>query len=613
MKKSRLLLLSIILVAALLRFYSLGADPSILLDSGQVGDEGYWLYNARNLATFGQTAKDNFYHDFAAAPVFSFAAYLSFLIFKTGFWQARLVSAIAGLITVFMTYKIAKRISLEVALLSTLLVSINTMLLLHNRLAVGESLSIMFATLGFFFLMSAKRESLSGAAFAFSILSKTTSFLYLPSAGLLLLSNLRQREQTVKNIIRFSVPFLGLLFFIFGTLYIKWGRQINQIYSTFGTWLAPRTFGDIWQNALNFFQHPFWGSPFLFSLLLLAIINAFNFITDTKSRTHERKFLLLWFAGIFILGPFVARLSNARILGLVVPIAVLGSQTVIDRRIRKIDLKKLSNILGLGKLIYASVALVASIPIGLILAKLILAIVKRATLDPTVVYKLPYYAVLIILVLWIVAFKKRIFLEKILLFDVYLLMFLPLASFIPLFWSYLGFFNLTSGPSSTSVSIITAFSFFLFYFFMKKQSRVNSVVIPLLAVYIFFNIAGITTVLYRPTYNIQNASLELGQIIGNNSLIGFYAHELAVGNKSWPIYWAPNLNNVGEVNSNFRIYNPRFLLVTQTFDSLPGSLEAWPNEKSVNGRVSYITTLDLSRSFWKAKREFKIDVYKIVN
>lgn len=43
-----------------MRVWNLGADPSLFLDSGQVGDEGYWLYNARSLALFGQTAKDDF-------------------------------------------------------------------------------------------------------------------------------------------------------------------------------------------------------------------------------------------------------------------------------------------------------------------------------------------------------------------------------------------------------------------------------------------------------------------------------------------------------------------------------------------------------------------------
>lgn len=613
MRRTKLLFFLIIILAAFLRFNSLGADPSILLDSGQVGDEGYWLYNARNLALFGQTAKDDFYHDFAAAPVFSFAAYLSFLIFRTGFWQARLVSAIAGIITVLFTYKIAIRISSKIAFLSMFLVSINTMLLLHNRLAVGESLSIMFATIGFFFLFRVKSEAQSGAAFALSILSKTTSFLYLPSAGLILLSNLRVSEQVAKSIIRFLIPFSGIVLLIFGVIYKEWGRQISLIYSSFGMWYAPQTFTDAWQNALNFFLHPFWGSPFLFSLLLLAIINAVDFITDAKDRTGERKFLLLWLAGIFILGPFIARLSNARILGLVVPIAILGSQTVVDSKVRKIHLKKLNNLLGLGKLIYSLTALIASIPIALIFAKVILAIIKRITADPVVVYKFPYFAVFIILVFWIITYKKRLLLEKFLSFDVYLLMFLPIVSFIPLFWGYLSFLGLASVPTSTAAWVIIAFSFIPFYMFMKKPSGVNLLVIPLLDVYIFFNIFGITTMLYKPTYHIQNATLALGQIIRENSIIGFYAHELALGNKSWPIYWAPNLNFVGGVNSNYQKYNPTFLLVTQTFDSIPGSLEAWPNEKSLDGKVSYITTLDLTRSFWHAKREFRINVYEIAN
>ena len=110
-------LILIFVLALAVRIIYMGSDPSILLDSGQVGDEGYWLYNARNLALFGETVKDQFYHDFAAAPLFSFFSFLSFSVFGVGFWQARLVSALAGFLTVFFSYKIAARFGKNVAML----------------------------------------------------------------------------------------------------------------------------------------------------------------------------------------------------------------------------------------------------------------------------------------------------------------------------------------------------------------------------------------------------------------------------------------------------------------------------------------------------------------
>src|SRR3990167_3220287 len=158
--KKRIIIL-IFLVAFLARVVYLKADPSILLDSGQVGDEGYWNYNARNLALFGQIAKDEFLHDLAAAPLYSFFSYISFNIFGVGFWQARLVSALSGLISVIFTYKIARFFGQKVAIVSSALVSINVLFLLHNRLAVPESLAIMFLITCVYFWMQ-KNYFLSG-------------------------------------------------------------------------------------------------------------------------------------------------------------------------------------------------------------------------------------------------------------------------------------------------------------------------------------------------------------------------------------------------------------------------------------------------------------------
>ncbi len=611
MKKHKIVFVLVIILAAFLRFNSLGSDPSILLDSGQVGDEGYWLYNARNLALFHQTARDDFYHDFAAAPLFSVGALLSFLAFGVGFWQARLISALAGVITVLFTYKIALKMSVKVALLSALLVSINTLLLLHNRLAVGESLSVMFATVGFFFLLKEKKEALGGAAFALSILSKTTSFLYLPSAGLILLTNIRNKNITVKKILKFLIPFSGLVLLTFGSLYTIWGRQIGLIYKTFGNWYAPETLSDIWSNVGRFFLHPFWGSPFLFTLVILALANAINYLSDKRTRTTERKFLILWFCGILILGPFISRLSNARILGLIIPIAILASQTVFEIKTSRIQLKSLSFFSGAKKNLNFAIAIIASIPIALISAKVILAIAKRLTANQLIVEKLPYLSLFLVVIIALIAFRKKWLIKEFIFFDISILLFLPIASFVGTFWSYLNFFDLLSGPKTAVVSSIVAVLFVIFYIFLNRNQSTKILVLPFLGINILFNLVGISTIVYKPTYNIAESSASLGSLVGKQGVIGFYAHELSIDAYFWPIYWAPNLNFVGGVNSNYQKYNPKFLLVSRVFDSVPGKLDAWPREDNVNAKVSYITTLDLTRSFLGAKREFKLDLFRL--
>lgn len=611
MSRFKVLLITIFIVGGFLRIWNLSADPSILLDSGQVGDEGYWLYNARNLALFGNVAQDDYYHDFAAAPFFSFVSYLSFLVFGVGFWQGRIVSATAGIVILVFTYFIARGINRSVALLSTFLVAINTLLLLHNRLAVGESLSIMFATIGFYLLLKKTGAVMPGFAFAFSLLAKTTSFLYLPSACLIIMSDLSNRRHTLGRFIRFSVTFSSLFLFIFGFLYLNWGRQISLIYSTFGTWYVPRNLAELWQNVFNFVIHPFWGSPFLFTLVILAILNSLNYLFDRKRRTYERKFLILWILGIIIFGPLISILSNARLLGLVVPIAILASQEITNPDIRRFDFSRFKLNLISKKPILLFFTVIASIPVAAITAKIVLALIKRGTGDAMVVYNLPYFAIVFLVLISVAVIKWRGLLTGLVKFDCLIMLFLPIASFIPLFWGYLNFFALAPAPRTTIISVIIAIVFVCFFFLVRVASFQKRFVFFLLLIYIIFNIFGILTIFYKPSYKIKASSDKLGEIADSQSLIGFYGQELAIGNRSRPIYWAPNLNYAGGLNSNWRKYDPKFLLVTQYFDSKPENPEAWPNEKTIGKGVHEITSLDLTRTFLKAERVFKITVYEI--
>ena len=253
-----------------------------------------------------------------------------------------------------------------------------------------------------------------------------------------------------------------------------------------------------------------------------------------------------------------------------------------------------------------------SVPIAVIGAKLILAATKRLIDDATIVYKLPYLALFFLIIFAVISLKNRRFFDTLLKFDLYILLFLPLASFIPLFWGYLNFFEFAPPPQTTVVSTITIISFVAFYLLIKKVTFSRTFIVSFLAIYVIFNILGIATMLYKPTYRIKNGADELGKIIGKHSFIGFYGHQLAIGNRSWPIYWTPNLIYVGGVNADYQKYNPRFLLVSEVFDSIPGSLEAWPDTKSVNQNTRKVATLELSRNFWRAKREFRLSVFELL-
>ena len=593
------ILISVFLLSVLVRVLNLGLDPSILLDSGQVGDEGYWVYNARNLALFGKTADDDFYHDFAAAPVFSLFSLISFTLLGVGFWQARLVSALAGATTVFFAYKLALPFGRKVAILAVVFVSFNTLLLLHNRLAVGESLSYAFLTASFYFL-TMRRLTPAGIGAALAMLSKTTSFIYIPS--FLLTTGWK-----------FLPSFLLAIAAIYLPIILVWGDKVSLIYSSFGVWYRPASLGELWQNIFNFFTHPFWGSPFFFILATAAIVNIFNFWAVGEKKIGERRILITWILGILVLGPLISRISNARLLGLVVPISILASQTLIDRRSSYVDFKKIIGKIKNSRLLETSFILFISYPTALILSKLALAVLKRTSGNLEIVNNLALLSFLLFPLVALVFFKLRRYLQDSLVkFWVIFIILLPSLAFVDVFFGLVESFGVVYLDSTTFISLLKLLIVIFGVFWVTKWDfNLYGSRNFLFFVHFIFLIFGLATILGQTSSNISNSSKRLGEIAGNKAILGFMGHELSIENKTKPIYYAPRLVHIEGVNANFWQYNPEYLLQTNVFDSKHLTDSSWPTRSDLHVPIILVEKLDLSRKFLNFERRVEINLYKI--
>ena len=612
LEKNKYPLLLILILSSLLRLLFLSSDPSILLDSGQVGDEGYWIYNARSLVLFNQFSLDKFFHDLAAAPIFSLFSLLSFSIFGVGFWQARLISAISGILIVFFTYKIGLGFNKKIALLSALLVSTNILLLLHNRLAVGESLSYLFLTISFYFLINKKSPIISSLFLLLGVFSKTTSFLYIPSFLLVLISQYpNSKNFLIKNLKTLTLLSILILTF-FLTYLLIFGKEIISIYETFGSWYAPTNISELSQNITNFFIHPFWGSPFIFSLVIFSFINLINFVTDTK-QNHIKKSLFLWILGFCFLGTLISRLTNARLLGLIVPISILAADLILNPKLFKINTPNFKSFQNINKKIQLLIIFILFIPLSLGTTKVILAVTKRLTGNENVVNNLWSLSIVTLLVYFFIYYlNRRLVFLSLFRFNLLILIFLPILSLNFLLNGY--FYTFFQIPKSTHTVIFTLIIFLVFvtYSYISKFN-LKKLLYILLPIHFFFTLLGLSTIYLNPSYNLSQASRKLGNIAQNSSVIGFYAHELAIENSIQPIYWAPRLANIESVNSDYQKYNPKILLVNQIFDNKEEALTPWPNTADLNNKIKYINTLDLTRQFKGIKREFRINVYQIIN
>lgn len=605
-------LLTLFLLILLVRIIYLEADSSIFLDSGQVGDEGYWLYNARNLAIFGKLAEDDFYHDLVAAPLFTLFSYISFSAVGVGFWQARLVSALSGFYCVTAAFLIAKEINHKAAFFTALILGFNSLLLFQNRLAVPESQSIFFVTLSVL-LWIRKSPFLSGLSVTLALFAKTTAFLFLPSYLLIALYDLLSKRISLRDFLK-SFAGLGISsFVIWSFIHTKWDRQITLIYSTFGKWYSPEDFLEIVRNFVNFFIHPFWGSPFLFSTVIIVLVNIVFTIFSKRKLQYVEKILYLWLAGALILSPFMSKITNARLLPLLVPLSILTANTIIHIENYYLNLSRVK--LKIGKIRKTLFLGLASFLPALISSKVLLAAFKRISGNENAILYFLETSIILCIILWIYLnfLTKQKFFDLFLKINIVLLLSLPLVPLFTLIGGYLSAFGLAH-LSTTIVLGVIAFAvlphtFLLFY----RKTIFKNYVKFLIVFQILLTVFGTTSIFYKPTFRLISASRDLRSRVDNKSVVGFYGHELAIENSSKPIYWAPHLAYVGEVNRDWERYKPSILYVTRIFDGQKIVRGSWPEESDVVKNLVFLETLDLSRTFLTYTRTVSVDVFKIEN
>lgn len=606
-------ILCLILVLAFsVRLFNLKADPSIFLDTGQVGDEGYWLYNARDLKTFGHLAPDEFYHDFAAAPLFGAISFLSFSIFGVGFWQARIVSALSGFFIVLLTFKIARPMGEKISLIATFLISINTLLLLHNRLAVPESLSILFMALAVW-LWAEGKYLVAGAAVSLALLAKTTAFLFLPSMAIIIMIDYLFKRIERKTLVRFLTGSLLVFLLIAIPILIIWWNKVILIYSTFAKWYYPGNSSALWGNITNFFTHPFWGSPFVFPLVILSLVNILATYFKKLKVVYPQRISFCWLFGALLLTPFMSQITNARLLPLLVPLSILSAQTIVFRNkyffeIKNIQIKNIHNT-AKSLLIY-----LLFYPSSVLIGKFLLAILKRILSNQQIVYQLPLTSILLLLTLGTIFnfFYKNKAWNFLIKFNVILLVALPSISLVP---NLIGLFAMfktieLSTTEITILEIVIAAVTDLCVF--SNKVLFNKSIIFLSISYFIFSVFGLGTFFWHPSYNLYNASRELGKYADNSVVIGFLGHELAIENKSTAIYFAPRLNFVSGLNQDYLKFNPKILLIPDVFDNQHIDKGPWLTEGDIPKKLILLTRLDLSRKFLTSKREVKIKVYEIV-
>jgi 4-amino-4-deoxy-L-arabinose transferase-like glycosyltransferase len=135
----------LLLGAVALRSSDLRADPPVMgLSMGPLIDEGYATYSARSLLLTGRWRPDDFL-PLVVYPLFSLTALVAFKLLGFGFVQVRLISVIAGSVSVLLIFMIARRLfNITSALLAGLLLASCYPLVMYSRIGIVETLLITF-------------------------------------------------------------------------------------------------------------------------------------------------------------------------------------------------------------------------------------------------------------------------------------------------------------------------------------------------------------------------------------------------------------------------------------------------------------------------------------
>lgn len=196
MKRLYVLLIGIVLLAFILRFYKLGSLPPSL-----TWDETAWGYNAYALGgdlkdEFGRLLPFTYIESFGdyKPPLYAYASILPVKIFGLTEFSTRFASAFFGVLTVLATFYLVLQIfgkeEKNLALLSSLLLAISPWHIMLSRAAFEANVSTFFIVLGvILFLASTKKTMLfplSLVSFLASMYTFNSARIVVPILGIFL-------------------------------------------------------------------------------------------------------------------------------------------------------------------------------------------------------------------------------------------------------------------------------------------------------------------------------------------------------------------------------------------------------------------------------------------
>ncbi len=208
-------------LSAALRLIALPSFPEV------VADEGLWTNSSKNFVVFGDWFMDGRKHLFLS-PVFHALSVGMFAVFGPAIATARVISGVAGTVSVLLLYLLVMRMTArrDLAFISATLLGVTADFVFQSRLAIIESLQLCFLLASALALSRGDtRGALTGGlAFAVALLTKANSASFAVVLPLFLLGGSRLREAVrdpvwLGRCLLFGVVAIGSAAAVYSALY----------------------------------------------------------------------------------------------------------------------------------------------------------------------------------------------------------------------------------------------------------------------------------------------------------------------------------------------------------------------------------------------------------
>lgn len=531
----------ILLFSIGLRINSPNADlPSHITFSGSIlTDEGNQCHNSRSKALYNEWYPDD-WRITNYNPLLPYMKYAMFKIFGVGLWQLRSVSfifAFLSLLIFFLTLKSYLYPRFGLALLGVLLLGINFLYLMYNKIGTFETSIIFWVILTFYFLEKYRSRKkipflvLAGASsfMAFIFKNIMAYFLPIPIAACLLLCLFHSEKKRlplkgcIKNIF---LILLGIFLILVPWYLLHYLPNKEWIGSAPGKYMGnlmfPKSLETAFRNFLNFpWKNQFYKIPIIWLGAILYIPLFFRRLLSKKTKLTETGYTLFFFAHTFVF--FLMSYRPTRYFIPVIP-AMVFMTILLFRQLGSSQVEK------------------EMLPHG------------------------------------------PVFTGLLYLFDVLWLTIVSAFCLLPLVSRYIYHFPVPklSVKYLLGATLFVAFVYLVKYFYNKliwKKPNFRfffiTLTILMVALSIYINIDYYLLWQRNKTYNVRNISIELGQKLENAYIAGMTAPVAVLENRHKALWLYPNFVNWDQ--ENFEKYGlTHALLGTDVSGEINHFFNMWP-------------------------------------